>query len=212
VSHSRIHPAQIDPPTTTARAAGRLRPGLAVGATLLMAELVAACGHSTSASTSATSAPPATTAPSTAPAKATQASSTGTIHAAKVSSVGTVLVDSSGRTVYVYTPDQQKAVTCTGACAKAWPPVSVQGATVAGSGIESSLLATIKAGAKTVVTYDHWPLYTFTGDTAAGQANGEGIGGTWFAVTPSGAEVKAGAAATSPTTAKKKSRSSAGGY
>jgi predicted lipoprotein with Yx(FWY)xxD motif len=44
------------------------------------------------------------------------------------------------------------------------------------------------------LTYDGWPLYTFAGDSGPGQANGEGVGGVWFAMTPDGAKATDGSA------------------
>ena len=35
-----------------------------------------------------------------------------------------------------------------------------------------------------------WPLYTFSGDTAPGQTNGQGTGGSWFVVAPDGSLIK----------------------
>ena len=57
-----------------------------------------------------------------------------------------------------------------------------------------SMLGTGKgADGSTQVTYNGHPLYTYSGDSAAGQANGQGIGGVWFAVTATGTPAQAGA-------------------
>ncbi len=43
------------------------------------------------------------------------------------------------------------------------------------------------------MTYNHWPLYTYAGDSAAGQANGQNLnanGGKWYVISPSGTVVK----------------------
>jgi len=40
-----------------------------------------------------------------------------------------------------------------------------------------------------VVTYAGWPLYTYAGDVAAGEANGQGLnlnGDSWFVMNPAG--------------------------
>jgi predicted lipoprotein with Yx(FWY)xxD motif len=201
-----------------------MRPGrsnnrrLALAGVLLIAGLAsAACGSSSSASTSpsgsgasaAGTSAAGTSASGTSAAGTPGASTTGTVRTETVGSVGTILINASGRSLYLYTADKQKATTCTGACAKEWPPLVVSGAPVAGSGVTSSMLGTIKdPDGKTQVTYNHWPLYTFAGDSAAGQVKGEGLGGSWFAVTAAGAEAKS--AATSPPTTVKKSSGSAG--
>jgi hypothetical protein len=83
-----------------------------------------------------------------------------------------------------------------------------------GSGVKASLLGTIKRGdGSTQVTYDHHPLYYYSGDCGAGQQNGQGInafGAAWFAVAPAGGAVSGGATAT--TTANGSGYGSGGGY
>ena len=149
-----------------------------------------ACG-STSSSTAASSgkSEPAGTSPPASPSSAV------TISAKSVAGVGTVLVNSKGQTLYMLTSEKGGKITCTddNGCTKAWPdtelPEGVSSAT-AGSGIQMSLLGTVKSSAGEVyVTYHGWPLYTYTGDTGPGEANGEGItafGGTWYALSTSG--------------------------
>jgi predicted lipoprotein with Yx(FWY)xxD motif len=125
------------------------------------------------------------------------------VHAANVTGVGSVLVDSAGRTLYVFSADKQSRVSCSSTCEKYWPQVVADGSVVAGSGVKKSLLGRIKApNGKEQVTYNRWPLYTYVGDTKAGVATGEGstaFGGTWRAIHPSG------------TVAKKQSSGSGGG-
>jgi predicted lipoprotein with Yx(FWY)xxD motif len=111
---------------------------------------------------------------------------------------GDVLVDSSGYVLYMFQPDAQKQVTCTGLCAATWPPQKIPaGASlVAAPGVRQSLLSSDAdpAGGR-VVTYDGWPLYTYTGDVSPGQATGEGIdlnGGDWFLMRPSGQPITFG--------------------
>lgn len=104
----------------------------------------------------------------------------------KVAGVGTVLVDSGGQTLYAFSKDHQGKSQCDGSCAKAWPPLVVAHKPVAGKGIDKSLLGTIRrAGHKLQVTYGHWPLYTFSGDTGPGEAHGQGLtafGGKWSTI------------------------------
>lgn len=105
---------------------------------------------------------------------------------AKVAAVGTVLVDSGGQTLYAFSKDHQGKSQCDGSCAKAWPPLVVAREPVAGKGVDKSLLGTIRrAGHKLQVTYGHWPLYTFAGDTGPGEAHGQGLtafGGKWSTI------------------------------
>jgi len=165
-----------------AQGSGRRRTGwtgpLAFGTALLAAGL-ALSGFTTSAGSRP--APPKASIPSL---------HKGTVHTARVTGLGLVVVDRAGRTLYLFNPDKQKNVTCTGECARAWPPLDVTSRPVAGTGIKAALLGTVKSpNGKPQVTYNHWPLYTFSGDSKAGQAHGQGLtafGGRWFAVTPAG--------------------------
>ena len=164
-----------------------------------LAVVAAGCGSS-STPTSAANATTTTAAAAAAGKPAAGKSATGTVHTASVSGVGKVLVDAAGRTVYLFEPDHQGRPTCTGSCAAAWPPVVATGSPVAGAGTRSSLLATVSGANGLQVTYGHWPLYTFSGDSEPGQANGEGVsafGGYWYAVGAAGTAVKAGGS-TSP--------------
>lgn len=115
-----------------------------------------------------------------------------TIEAKTVTGVGTVLVNSQGYALYVFQPDDHRAVTCTGACAGIWPPLMLPSGSrlAAGAGVNRALLGSDPdpAGGR-VVTYDGWPLYTYAGDVQPGQATGQDIdlnGGEWYVIRPSG--------------------------
>jgi predicted lipoprotein with Yx(FWY)xxD motif len=135
------------------------------------------------------------------------------VTAATSTSLGMVLVDGSGRTLYLFEKDQPNQSACTGACAAAWPVDQSSGTPKAGSGAKASLLGTIKRGdGSTQVTYNKHPLYYYSGDSQPGQQNGQGVnafGATWFAVTPAGGAVTGGATAT---TAANGSGYGSGGY
>lgn len=104
-------------------------------------------------------------------------------------SLGDVLVDATGRTLYLFTPDTGGTSTCYGQCATAWPPLLTSGTPVAGSGVDASLLGTTtRTDGSVQVTYAGHPLYYFAKDSAPGQTNGEGVGGVWYAVSPAGAK------------------------
>jgi predicted lipoprotein with Yx(FWY)xxD motif len=107
--------------------------------------------------------------------------------------LGMVLVDGSGRTLYLFEKDQPDQSACSGACAAAWPVDNSTGTPKAGSGIKASLLGTIRRGDNTTqVTYNHHPLYYYSGDSGAGQQNGQGLnafGAAWFVVAPAGGKV-----------------------
>jgi predicted lipoprotein with Yx(FWY)xxD motif len=118
------------------------------------------------------------------------------------SKLGMVLVDGSGRTLYLFEKDQPNQSACAGACAAAWPVDQSSGTPKAGSDATASLLGTIKRSDNTTqVTYNKHPLYYFSGDSGAGQQHGQGVdafGAKWFAVTPAGGAVSGGATATTP--------------
>jgi predicted lipoprotein with Yx(FWY)xxD motif len=111
------------------------------------------------------------------------------------SSLGSILVDSTGRTLYLFKADVGTKSACTGACATAWPPLLVTGKPAAGTGLTASKLGTIvRSGGTRQVTYNGHPLYRFIKDTKAGQTTGQGVtafGAAWFALTPSGSQASA---------------------
>ena len=115
-----------------------------------------------------------------------------TIQAGQIAGVGQVLVTARGYALYMFQPDNQRSVTCTGACAGSWPPVKVPdgGSYAAGPGVDRSLLGTDPdPGGGTVLTYNGWPLYTYTGDVQPAQATGQAIdlnGGEWYVLRPAG--------------------------
>jgi predicted lipoprotein with Yx(FWY)xxD motif len=101
--------------------------------------------------------------------------------------LGAVLVDSSGRTLYGFTQDANGMSTCNGACASAWPPLTIAGSTLP-AGLDASVFSVItRSDGSHQLKAGKWPLYRFAGDAAAGDVNGQGSGGSWFAVNPTGA-------------------------
>jgi predicted lipoprotein with Yx(FWY)xxD motif len=105
-------------------------------------------------------------------------------------SLGTVLVDSQGRTLYLFKADRGTKSACSSACASAWPPLRVSGKpTVGGRATASKLGTTQRSDGQPEVTYNGHPLYTYTGDSKPGDVNGQGLtafGAAWFALSPSG--------------------------
>lgn len=181
------------------RSARRFGVGLAMAVTALVA---AACGSSGS-STTTTSGASSTSTNTAAPAGSSGSggSSGATVKTATVGSMGKVLVDAKGFTLYTYTRDHGNTSACTGSCAGLWPPLTVAASTTPTG---AAHLGTImRADGSHQVTFEGHPLYTFTGDTATGQANGQGYGGTWYVVHPSGSSTGSSSTTTS---------SSAGGY
>ena len=99
--------------------------------------------------------------------------------------------------MYWFVPDTSTTSKCTGSCATYWPPV--KGPATAGPGVTGTLGTITRSDGTTQATYDGHPLYTYAGDTAPGQAKGNGLnvsGGLWYEMTVSGSTPAAGASAT----------------
>jgi predicted lipoprotein with Yx(FWY)xxD motif len=136
-----------------------------------------------------------------------------TVSGAEVSGLGTVLVDAEGMTVYEFTPDEGMTSVCYGECEAAWPPVVASGKPTAGEGAMSADLGTTKRKDGTEqVTYKGHPLYTFVGDKAPGEANGNEVEGTWFALDEAGSAVKGGASGGSEPEESEESSAGGAGY
>jgi len=123
-----------------------------------------------------------------------------TVKTASVGSLGKVVVSATGRTLYHYTDETRGKVDCSGGCSKLWPPLVVKSGTkpVAGAGISASKLGVLKRPDGTFqVTYGGLGLYRYSGDTNAGQMNGEGVESSWYAVSSAAKIVKPQPAATS---------------
>jgi predicted lipoprotein with Yx(FWY)xxD motif len=139
-------------------------------------------------STTAAPAPSTTTAPS-APASS--------VVAVGHTELGDVLVNAQGRTLYGFTNDTNGVSSCTGGCAQSWPPVIVAADFKADDNLSAAKLHTVKRDDGTLqLAAGKWPLYTFAGDSAAGDVTGQGSGGKWFVVQPDGALHKTASAAT----------------
>jgi len=146
--------------------------------------MIAACGSSASSSS--------TTSGAAAPASGGNTLKTTTIGGA------TVLTNAKGFTVYWFGPDTATTSNCTGSCATFWPPV--KGSATAGPGVTGKLATITRSDGTTQATYNGHPLYTYKGDSAPGQAKGNGLnlsGGVWHEVTASGAAAPAPSQSTS---------------
>jgi predicted lipoprotein with Yx(FWY)xxD motif len=135
----------------------------------------------------------------TAAAPKTSSGSSATVGVAKTG-LGNILVDSQGRTLYLFKADSAARSACSSACAMAWPPLLATGKSTAGTGLTASELGTInRSGSSRQVTYNGHPLYRFIEDKKPGQTTGQGVtafGAAWFALTPSGNQAS-GAASSS---------------
>jgi predicted lipoprotein with Yx(FWY)xxD motif len=149
----------------------------AVAAVPLIALAVAGCGGSGSTATVASS----------------SASHSDTVGVAKNPSLGNLLVDSQGRTLYLFRADKGTKSVCSGECAVDWPPLRASGKPTAGSGVTASKLGTsARSDGQAQVTYNGHPVYRFENDHKAGDASGQGItafGGSWYVLSPAGSAI-----------------------
>jgi predicted lipoprotein with Yx(FWY)xxD motif len=110
--------------------------------------------------------------------------------------LGTFLVDSSGRTLYLFQKDKTSKSTCSGACATNWPPLLTTGKPGGSGGVRKAMLGTTKrADGKLQVTYNGHPLYHFAGDAKPGDTKGQGVnafGAKWYAVNSAGKRLGGG--------------------
>jgi predicted lipoprotein with Yx(FWY)xxD motif len=167
--------------------------GVAAAAASAIA-LLAGCASSSGSKTGSTSAATATSTPTQSTAAATTAAAPGVTVQTKKGKLGPILAAGPKRlTVYLFEADKGAASACTGACAKAWPPVTTGGAPVAAVGAVSADLGTIaRADGTKQVTYKGHPLYFFAKDGDAGDAYGEGakaFGAGWYVLRPNGSKV-----------------------
>ena len=107
--------------------------------------------------------------------------------------LGQILVDSNGRTVYLFKKDNGTKSACSGACSDAWPPVRADGMPTVGAGADASQVgATKRSDGKPQVTYNGHPLYLYQGDQNPGDTTGQGstgFGAPWYVLSPAGTEV-----------------------
>jgi predicted lipoprotein with Yx(FWY)xxD motif len=88
---------------------------------------------------------------------------------------GKILTDKAGMTLYTFDKDSEDTSNCYGGCAAKWPPY------LAKDGAKAKKawgLTTRKDGAQQW-TYNGQPLYTWVGDSQAGDTTGDGVGGVW---------------------------------
>ena len=108
-------------------------------------------------------------------------------------SLGRILVNSQGRTLYLFGRDSRSKSACSGKCASFWPPLIATSKPRAAASAKAAMLGTTRrADGRLQVTYNHHPLYRFVKDTKKGQTQGEQLnafGGVWYAVSAAGARV-----------------------
>lgn len=93
-----------------------------------------------------------------------------------------VLTDATGRTLYYFMLDTATKSACTSDCARMWPPLLSTSMPTSGDRLPGALTV-VKTANGQQVAYNGHLLYTYSGDAATGQANGQGIGGKWWVAT-----------------------------
>ena len=170
-----------------------LKRSLVITLGLFIAMFIVACGGNTttgggpygsgSSNPPTTTTPPATTTPTTGGSGSSAVLQTATATVKGQSE--TVLTDTHGMTLYYFTADSATQSACSGGCAQMWPPLlsTGSGAPTSSTTLAGKLSVQMDANGNQV-EYNGHPLYTFSGDTAPGQTNGDGLFGKWFVATP----------------------------
>ncbi|MFC8041608.1 hypothetical protein ACFUOZ_19835 [Paenarthrobacter sp. NPDC057355] len=161
---------------------------MGIGA-LVLAAALAGCGGSSGTSTSSSAPPAASSSAASSPAAAADMKTAS-------SSAGQIVVDSKGMSLYFFTKDVKDSGTsaCTGACLEAWPVFTTTATTPTVDGVTGTVGTIATPDGKKQVTLNGMPLYYYAKDKAAGDVTGQGVGGVWYLVSPSGEMVKGAAA------------------
>lgn len=105
------------------------------------------------------------------------------VNLAQVGALGEVMVGANGHTLYAFTNDPAGQTTCFDACAQAWPPLLVQdGFTISDDLVASGVTVIDRPDGTQQLVMGKWALYYYAGDGAPGEANGQAVGGSWFAI------------------------------
>ncbi len=108
-----------------------------------------------------------------------------TLHIGFTDKLGPFLTDASGMTLYLFEKDTTaNESTCDGDCAANWPAASAEGTLTLPAGIPGELTAITRADGSQQLSYNGIPLYHYAADKAAGDTNGQEVGGVWYVVTP----------------------------
>jgi predicted lipoprotein with Yx(FWY)xxD motif len=102
--------------------------------------------------------------------------------------IGTFLTDGDGMTLYMFTKDSNRKPTCLGDCATTWRPLLIASpGKIYPNNVDPQAIGYVERPEGTCqVTINGQPVYYFSGDKAPADINGQGVKGTWFAVTPTG--------------------------
>jgi len=168
----------------------RLAAPAAFAATAL---LFAACSSAgtggTAAPTTAATLPPAATA--AASAEATQAAQAYEVDLADNAKLGKLLTGEDGKTLYLFLPDTATTSNCNAGCIDSWPAFTLDGGETVkgGAGVTGAFTTITRQDGSKQVTYAGHPLYYYSGDSAAGDVNGQGLFNKWYVVGADGSAI-----------------------
>ena len=162
-----------------------LKRSLLIAFSVLIALFIVACGNAITSGGGSygggKSTPPANTPNAGGSSSAVIQTATVTINGKSQ----TVLTNAQGMTLYYFTPDSATQTACSGQCAQNWPPLFFTGS---GSPASSTnligKLSVLQDVNGSQVEYNGHLLYTFAGDKASGQTNGQGLFSKWYVATP----------------------------
>ena len=168
------------------RLAAGLAAALCLAATACSSGAAASSPYGSAPSPAASSVP--TTAAGSPPAPAPAPAATLTLSIAD-SNLGKILVDGTGKTLYMFTKDTPNTSNCAGQCLAAWP--ALLGKPTAGSGVDGAKLGSFaRPDGSTQASYNGWPLYYWKGDSKAGDTTGQKVNDVWFVLDRDGKPIK----------------------
>ena len=151
-------------------------------AILILSLVLAACSETPAASSAEETVAP-TPSPeasqSAAPSESAEASGEAAVVTAD-SDLGTILTDAAGMTIYFFANDTEGTSNCEGDCLANWPPVEAEDSPAAGEGVTAELGTIERSDGTRQLTVNGFPAYYFAADAAAGDVNGQGVGGVWW--------------------------------
>jgi predicted lipoprotein with Yx(FWY)xxD motif len=142
--------------------------------------------------TGCTAAPSTPTDTASSPAEETQAPPAASAELGVAdSSLGQIVVDGQGLTVYYFDNDtvDSGVSACTGGCLDNWPIVTSETDTPVVEGVTGTVGTIPTPDGGFQITVNGLPVYLFAGDSAAGDVNGQGVGGVWWAVAANGDKI-----------------------
>jgi predicted lipoprotein with Yx(FWY)xxD motif len=108
--------------------------------------------------------------------------------------LGMYIVDGEGKSLYLFTEDEDDASSCSGDCAEAWPPFLIDAGLTpeVRDGVTGTVGVIERDDGGLQVTYEKQPLYYFSGDSEPGDTTGHGSNEVWYLVSPEGDSVSTG--------------------